>query len=368
MRGPGTTGKKLEDLAHLGIFTKQHPKFDHLFQFKYEPSSDLNWSGVLPRECRGIILDEKANWAIVSHPFHKFFSYGDYHAHKIDWAKAVVHERMDGVLVILFPYANDWFASTIHAPDASNRNGDFGISFGELFWRSFNDLKLQLPITNKWCFLFELSGKYIPQVVRQSGGTTLTLLGAKKIDSGEDLGPMIASQFFALDNQNVPIPKSFRFSSPEEAIASFQSVEPTELAGYVVYDGTGRIKLEHPGYVALKRIRPLSSKGLLDVVRLGKQSEIMTVFPEFGQVLHTINHRLNTLIRNTEKEWDLYRYVDDQKIFAEEVVKSSCPSALYAMRAEKTPSIKAFIRKMSSEVLANNLKLDMVLDNPNRRE
>lgn len=367
MRGPGTTGKKLEDLAYIGIFTKQHPKFDHLFQFKYDPSHEIDWSGILARECRGLILDEKSNWNIVSHPFHKFFSYGDFHAHKINWPKANVYERVDGVLTVLYPYADRWHVSTINTPDASDKPREYGSSYKELFWRTFESMKLQVPGSDKFCFFFELSGKYLPQVVQQTGATALTLLGARQLSTGLETGPYIASQLFTLDNENIPIAKRFKFSSAEEAIKSFQSVEPTELAGYVVSDDVGRMKIEHPGYVALHRIRPLSNKGLLEIVRRGKQNEVMTVFPELGSILHDIRHRLNTLVRDTEKQWEVYRYVNDKKAFAEEVCKSACPSALYAMRANKTPSIRSFIREVSSETLVFNLKLDQALDKPSKR-
>jgi tRNA splicing ligase len=51
------------------------------------------------QECRGLILDESANWRIVAFPYTKFFNYGEEHAASIDWSTACVQEKLDGSLM-----------------------------------------------------------------------------------------------------------------------------------------------------------------------------------------------------------------------------------------------------------------------------
>lgn len=56
------------------------------------------------QECRGLILDEDDNWAVVSYPFDKFFNFNESKAAHLDWASGVdVFEKVDGWWVVVSP-------------------------------------------------------------------------------------------------------------------------------------------------------------------------------------------------------------------------------------------------------------------------
>lgn len=55
----------------------------------------------MQRECRGLVLDEAKDWAVVAMPYTRFFNYGERWASCIDWATAKVFEKMDGSLMTM---------------------------------------------------------------------------------------------------------------------------------------------------------------------------------------------------------------------------------------------------------------------------
>lgn len=59
----------------------------------------------MQRECRGLVLDEAKDWAVVAMPYTRFFNYGERWASSIDWATAKVFEKMDGSLMTMVRYA-----------------------------------------------------------------------------------------------------------------------------------------------------------------------------------------------------------------------------------------------------------------------
>src|ERR1019366_8453836 len=103
--------------AAYGIKSNRHRAFPHLVMLKYSQiNSPMNEPIV--QQCRGIILDESNDWAVVSYPFDKFFNYGEPNAAKIDWANTRVLEKLDGSLMTLYWYADQWRVASSGTPDA----------------------------------------------------------------------------------------------------------------------------------------------------------------------------------------------------------------------------------------------------------
>lgn len=62
-------------------------------------------------ECRGLIVD-KATLQPVCYPFNKFFNSVESHAAAIDWSTARVQQKVDGTLVNVFFWRDQWRFST----------------------------------------------------------------------------------------------------------------------------------------------------------------------------------------------------------------------------------------------------------------
>src|SRR5438045_764436 len=96
---------------------KRHLRYPHLVLLKYS-QIDSPMGERIVQECRGCILDESKNWECVSRGFDKFFNYGEVHAAAIDWGTAVVQEKVDGSLIMLYWYDEAWQVATSGTPDA----------------------------------------------------------------------------------------------------------------------------------------------------------------------------------------------------------------------------------------------------------
>ena len=82
----------------------------NLLMLKYS-QIDSDFSQLIVRECRGLILNEDTN-EIVSFPFTKFFNYGEPHAASINWTTAQCGEKIDGSLVKIVNAGDNLLIST----------------------------------------------------------------------------------------------------------------------------------------------------------------------------------------------------------------------------------------------------------------
>lgn len=67
-----------------------------------------------------LTLDESNDYKVVSRSYPKFFHYNDPAAPQIDWNSAVVTEKMDGSLAILYGYHGKWHVGSKYSPDGSD--------------------------------------------------------------------------------------------------------------------------------------------------------------------------------------------------------------------------------------------------------
>lgn len=332
-----------------------HGRFPNLHLFKYN-QIDSPMNEKIVHESRGIILDETNNWNVVSFPFTKFFNYSEHLAANIDWPSAKIFEKLDGSLITMYPYAGAWYISTTGTADAmGNITYPLGIelpdapkNFSEYFWRTMQKYHKpgNFPSTD-YCFMFELCGKYNKQVVQYSE-ETITLIGIRNLKTFEevsvsDVGPIIKNTFL----EDIPIVKQYNLSSVEDLIESFHNFDPTSQEGYVVVDKYfNRIKVKHPRYVALHYLKSgLNSRYLINIVLDGEVSEVKAALPEYSQVLDIVDEKVNRVVSLTENFYNSVKDIAVQKDFALQVVKHPLSGVLFALRSNKTNSIRQFLKE-----------------------
>ena len=107
------------------IAIKQHEKYPELISLSYDQlKSDFKQKCV--QECRGLILNSKKDFEVVSFPYVKFFNYCEGNAAKIDWENEPrVYEKIDGSLMILYFYNNEWNVSTTSLPGELKKKKKF---------------------------------------------------------------------------------------------------------------------------------------------------------------------------------------------------------------------------------------------------
>lgn len=343
-------GGTLEQLqADKKLLVRRGTEFPNLVLLKYD-QIESPMADPLVQQCRGVILDEADEWRVVSRPFDKFFNHGEQLAAPIDWSTAVAQEKLDGSLIQLYHYAGQWRVGTSGTPDAAGEVNGCGFTFAELFWRVFGEYGYPLPAEDErhLTFMFELMTPYNRVVVRHDLNR-LILIGVREHGGQEQ----------ALDKWMFAPVRSFPLQSFADIEATFTAMNPLEQEGYVVIDGAyRRVKVKHPGYVAIHHMRDgLSPKRVLEAVRTGESTEILAHFPEWTEAFNTIQAKYEGLVGELEADFTKLRGIPGQKDFALEAVKTRYSPALFQVRKGQAPSVRHVLATMTLDKLADLLDI-----------
>lgn len=354
LRDGGTTA---DLLARYAIVAKRHREHPNLVLFKYNQIASPFHEPIV-RECRGVILDEADDWRVVSRSFDKFFNHGEGHAAEIDWGSARVQRKEDGSLITVYHYAGKWHAATSGTPDAGGAIWSAGLG-GE--WEPAPGVRLPMPqsfsdyfwqvagVTPEWfagnadrnvCFMFELVGP-LNRVVVQNPQAAVVVLGARVVPGG---GQFHAETAALMLGSRWPAVATHDLSTIDGVLSSFDSFSPLAQEGYVVVDKHfNRIKVKHPGYVALHHAKDgLGIRAFVDIARSGEVPEVIAAFPELKPQLDEVRSRLDALVAEVERDYEALRGIETQKDFAMKATKTRCSAALFMLRAGKTPSVRDY--------------------------
>lgn len=338
------SGKTPEDLKkELGINFKRHTKYPNLISFKYNQIESPRNHPIV-NECRGLILNEESNWDVVSFPFCRFFNAEEGHAAEIDWNTAVVQEKLDGSLLILYHY-HGWEVTTSGSADAGGNVGLTTRTFREYFWDTARDT---LPANwlekarEDHCYMFELMGPD-NRIVVYHPEAHLKLLGCRNLKTLQEIPVKEAIKHF----YGVEPVREFQLSSVDEIISTFETLSPTSQEGYVVVDASfNRIKIKSPAYVAIHHAKDgLSTKAFVEIARTGEVWEMIAHFPEYEEPLNEAKQRFSSLVKRLEESYAKIADIENQKEFAL-ANKCEVPGALFALRSGKVASIREFLCNM----------------------
>ena len=346
-------GGTLEQLKTLyAVDAKRHGLWPNLVHLKYS-QIDSPMASSIVQNCRGIILDQDDDWKIVAWPFNKFFNYGEGHAATIDWSTAAVQEKVDGSLMVLYWYDDSWHVATSGSPDASGSVGTTSsIKFRDLFWKTFYKMKFSEPpsINRSYTFMFELTSPYNRVVVPHTE-SKLTLTGMRNVWNGNEMQTRLRSSFNPV--------RGFWLRSLEDLTETFKTMDPLAQEGYVIVDAKfNRIKVKHPGYVALHHMKSsFSVKALVEVIRSGEVSEVLAHFPEWKLAFQQVQAAYDGLVITLEQEHeDLMGLADDRKTFALAAqTLSPYPAVHFNLLDKKQATVKDCLRNVQIDKMINLL-------------
>lgn len=335
------------------IKARRHGKYENLVLLKY--GIEAAFMNPMVRECRGIILDEAKGWAIVSRAFDKFGNEGEGYVPEIDWSTARVQEKLDGSLCVLYHYDGAWHVATSGSPDASGevqqagmRDGiveKSGKTFADYFWETFRAAAGKLPEPSDLCFAFELMGP-LNRIVVVHTTPWLRLLAVRNRATGEQFLPDAMAELVG-----IPAVRSFPLGTIEEIHASFDHISPVSQEGYVVVDGAfNRVKIKHPGYVALHHAKDgMGPKAFVEIARTGEVSEVVGAFPEFKPLIEDARAKYTNLVQSVKDRYESIKGIETQKDFALEALKTPYSAALFQLR--KGVAAEDFFRVVAVEKL-----------------
>lgn len=348
--------KAFADLkAKYGIDAKRSERHPSLVLFKYD-QIDSPMGERIVQECRGLILDSENDWNIVAFPFTKFFNYGEGHAAPIDWNAARVTEKLDGSLMTLYHYRGEWNVASSGNPDAAGQVNDFGFSFADLFWKTWDEMGLHLDLLEEECtYMFELTSPY-NRVVVPHKESKLTLIGVRHLPTLKEDRLGYYAPFF-------PVVQSFPMSSWDAIVSSFDKIDGTHFEGYVVVDDEtfNRVKVKHPQYVALHHLKDsigTSKKRLVEIIRANESTEFLTYFPEFKEDFDALKAKYHTFIDGLDEQYEIIRGDKpkvNRKDFAAEATKTRLPSYMFARLDGKVENVKQFVKDMQIDSLMKGM-------------
>jgi T4 RnlA family RNA ligase len=305
------SGKSLDTLkAELGIEYNEHGQLIILNYSQID--SPKNHPIVL--ECRGLIL-EKDSWDVICYPLKRFFNYGEVldATGSFDFYKAVGLEKLDGTLISLFNYKDQWMMATRGVIENTSHVGIAEITFKELF----NKTTERYPyfwknLDKKYTYSFELTALE-NRVVTIYHERKLHLILMREVETLKELNLKDLKSW--ADKLGVSFPKKVTFQSGDELLELAKKLATLE-EGFVAvidasYDEDGisfkRVKVKNPAYVAIHHLKDRSGRSLrsfISLIRGEGPNEFLSYFPEFTSHVEKVTEAYNRYIEdaNTDVE------------------------------------------------------------------
>ena len=326
------------------IRVKRHTIYLNLVLLKYD-SINSPLSEKVVQQSRGIILDEAKDWSLTSYPFDEFFNYGEPNAVQIDWSTAKIYEKLDGSLMVLYfnPYASEWEVSSSGIPDASGFVNAYKLTFCQLFWQTWNELKYRLPEELNYCFMFELITPYNPVIVIPKT-SAIVLHGVRNLSTLKEDSP---DQF--AEKYGWQCVQRFNFNSWDVILAASQNLNPLELEGYIVCDDNfNRVKVKSPEYVGLAHTKgSLHPQRLLEVIVNAEGEEFLTYFHDLVPLFNGIKAKYDALVEEIVESYQAIAFIESQKDFATIARTKPYSKILFGLRSGKFSSVKEGLKSLT---------------------
>lgn len=254
---------KLENYISTGLISKVKHNYFPLYILKYtriaqlrcnDPKDALQWDNVL-MECRGLVIDEDYN--IIAKPFKKFFNQEELTVQQLQEyknKKYVIQEKVDGSLIIIFYYMDEWVLAT-----QKTFYSDVAIFAKKLF-----DIK-KYNLDNNYTYLAEFVSP-LTRVVIAYNEPNFILLSAKDKNFNELNLNLINSNIDKVREYDLKLTdlKSYNWKNHEGFVVKFE-------------DGF-RYKVKFDNYLKLHYILTgVSSKTIFDIMASGKKVEDLVI-------------------------------------------------------------------------------------------
>lgn len=295
---------------------------------------------------RGIILDEENNYEVVARPFDRFFNYGEFETENFDFSSMKVQEKLDGSLMILYHYDNEWHVASKGSPDAGGNMGNENFTFSQLFWKIFthqNDGVLKV-LDESYTYCFELESKYNRIVVVQGDNEgKLTLIGVRHNKTGVSLD---VQKFQELN----PV-REFPVQTVNDVIEMSKNLNPNEQEGFVLVDKYyNRLKIKSPKYVILHHLKDtLNEEKIVELIQKGETSEILTYFPDLERSFKNIHGLYENLIYHLSEQWEeltqmVFKTRKDFALVLQTPKYNLFKSAFFALYDGKVKNVEHWVR------------------------
>lgn len=211
-------------------------------------------------ECRGLIIDREFN--IVCRKFDKFFNWIEPHISRAEILYQMLkfksnlkfYEKMDGSIVSLYYYKNEWRLCSNNTIDARTTFiNDGKISMFDIFQKVLQYMKiswteLQTKLDKNKCYIFELVSQN-NIVVIDYGFERIYLIGVR------DLNTQLEENIEKYITLGFPLPTQFNFPSLDAGIEYVLNMRELNSEGLIAVDDQfNRVKIKNRNYINVSGI------------------------------------------------------------------------------------------------------------------
>lgn len=322
--------------GRLGIKHKRGKRHENLVSFKYGIDSPMGEKAC--REARSLVLDSADDWNVVCQGFEKFFNLGEPGAATLDLTTTRALEKVDGTLIVAYPYRGEWEFATTGTPDGVS--GD-PVSFRDLFLRTY---ARPLPRVDGNFYFFELCAPENRVVVHYPVAKIIAL-GGRCGSTGEEFAAAVTAQAWGVE----PVTEH-PFDDFESVQRSMADSPATEREGVVCVDASwNRVKLKTPQYLLLHHMRSSWTEAKMwDAVRSGEGAELASYFPEKLGEIESAGARMREVAERIDRDLtDFNGRVATQKEFAALALKTPYSGILFGCRGGRYASVIEGLRAVS---------------------
>lgn len=333
-------------LDYLGIRVRE---YEDRAVFDYS-QIDSPKTHPLVMQCRGLITN-KERTEIICRPFDRFFNLGEAPETQatLDMTKAIAYEKVDGSLIKIYYYKDNWEIATRGTAFAEGSPNGFDLTFRDLVLKAIrcNEYEFQMLVNDllmtNVTYLFEVTS-FENKVVTHYNGYTLHYLGARENITGY---PMDQTETICkVLGASLPIkfPKTYTFSTPKEAIESANALGGLK-EGFVVWqDGKPIAKIKSDAYVTAHHIRGegLSPKRIAELVLSGEHKEYLNYFASDAVHFEPYKQALTNLEKDLVGTYEATKQITDQKEFAKQVKDKPFSAILFSAKKNNFSPMIAF--------------------------
>lgn len=304
-------------------FLKQEPRFvdvkqcpwkDEEGNVKYPNLYMLSYNGILSdfndqyvRLCRGCIVsvEDKEHPQMICAPFTKFGNYGQSFCPEIDWASALVEQKVDGILIKLFYYDNKWHWIT-------NNGWNTNLPWKEMIKIPSKYTEIETDTCNTiqdlidycltknnatlsefapdYTYMFELISPKL-RILVDNLKTDLIYLGCRNIYNYNEY-PLNIAKAMIPGIKKFNTVKYFDLHNIDEVLQLCKSYKGDTDEGVVVVDDKfNRVKIKCEDYIRLKGYRDMfdtTEERIWKGMREGTIDDALQVFPELNERIQEI--------------------------------------------------------------------------------
>lgn len=336
-------------ISYLNLDVKH---LDNLVLLKYK-QIEVDWNKKENLECRGIILDKDNNFEVVAFPYNKFFNLHEGHCATIDWNSAEFFSKMDGSLMNLYFYKNEWHVQTSGTINADARTNHATLKFVDLFWmsveRMYKSKENFIALLNtRYNYMFELCTEW-NIVVTPHTGYEIWLHGVRDMHTYE---------FIRLDEiDGLYTVKRYNLSNLDEMYKEIENMTWQDEGFIVVDKYFNRAKCKNPTYVEMHHsVTGVSPYSIVEIIKTNEQDEYLSYFKHKTEEVLFIKTEWDKIVNYLTDYYDQVKDIVDNKEFALKIIadlEKSYASILFNMRNGNIQSIHDGMCRIHNRVWYN---------------